>query len=42
MKAILHDNDDSYKAMLEYMEKTGKGGSNALQALDKAGGLHGR
>ncbi len=42
MKAILKDNDDSYDAMLEYMEKTGKGGSNALQALDSAGGLHSR
>jgi hypothetical protein len=42
MKAILKNNDDSYDAMLKYMQQTGRGGSNALHALDKAGGLHNR
>ena len=42
MKAILKDNDDSYDAMLKYMQKTGEGGSNALHALDKAKTLSGR
>ena len=42
MKAILKDNDDSYVAMLKYMEKTGKDGSTALHALDTAKRLRGR
>ena len=36
MKAILEDNDDSYVAMLKFMQQTGEGGSNALHALDTA------
>jgi len=36
MKAILENNDDSYDAMLKYMQQTGEDGSNALHALDTA------
>jgi len=42
MKAILKDNDDSYVAMLKYMQETGEDGSNALHALDTAKRLRNR
>ena len=42
MKAILENNDDSYDAMLKYMQQTGEDGSNALHALDTAKHLHSR
>jgi hypothetical protein len=42
MKAILTTSNDSYNAMLEYMQRTGKSGINALHALDAAVGMHSR
>jgi hypothetical protein len=42
MKAIMKDNDDSYDAILKYMQKTGKGGSNALHTLDTVKHLRSR
>ena len=40
MKNILKSTEDSYGAVLKYMQQTGKSGSNALQTLDMVGGLH--
>ena len=37
MKVLLNNSDDSYGAMLMYMQQTGKSGSDALQALDAVG-----
>ena len=34
MKSILDENNDSYSAMLKYMQKSGKSGTDALQALE--------
>ena len=42
MKAILENNDDSYDAMLKYMQQTGKDGSNALDTLDVARSIRSR
>ena len=42
MKAILKNTEDSYEAMLKYMQETGKDANNALLALDNAEGLHSR
>jgi len=42
MKAILENNDDSYDAMLKYMQQTGKDGSNALDTLDVVRSMRGR
>lgn len=39
MKTILKSNDNNYDAMLKYMHKTGKDGSNALHALANAENL---
>ena len=36
MNSILSDSDDSYHAMLSYMQKTGESGVEALQALESA------
>lgn len=37
MKALLNNSDDSYGAMLMYMQQTGKSGSDALEVLDAVG-----
>lgn len=42
MKSIINKTDDDYHAMLKYMQRTGKSGINALQALDMAVGTHNR
>ena len=42
MKDILEKNDDSYAALLEYMQQTGKDGSNALDTLTAARSMHSR
>ena len=36
MKSILNDSDDSYGAMLKYMQQSGKSGTEALHALEAA------
>lgn len=36
MKSIMTDSDDSYGAMLNYMQQTGKSGTEALHALESA------
>jgi hypothetical protein len=36
MKSILNDSDDNYGAMLKYMQKSGKSGTEALHALEVA------
>ncbi len=42
MKSILENNNDSYGALLEYMQQTGKDGSNALDTLDAARSIRSR
>jgi len=42
MKSLINNTDDGYHAMLKYMQRTGKSGINALQALDMAVGVHNR
>ena len=42
MKDILENSDDSYAAMLKYMQQTGKDGSNALDTLTAARSMHSR
>jgi hypothetical protein len=41
MKYILNESDDSYGAILKYMQQTGKSGSDALHALETATGSRG-
>jgi hypothetical protein len=36
MKSILDESNDTYGAMLKYMQMSGKSGSDALQALESA------
>ena len=36
MTSILNNNNDNYGAMLEYMQHSGKSGSEALHALEFA------
>jgi hypothetical protein len=42
MQSILNESDNSYGAILKYMQQTGKSGSEALHALETAAGSRSR